>query len=32
MQVHKINEGIKNLQLGEDFIKMIEKIDPHKIC
>lgn len=27
-----MNEVLKNLRIGDDFQKMLEKIDPHKIC
>ena len=27
-----MNEVLKNLKIGDDFQKMLEKIDPHKIC
>ena len=27
-----MNEVLKNMKIGDDFQKMIEKMDPHKIC
>ena len=27
-----MNEILKNLKIGDDFQKMLERMDPHKIC
>lgn len=27
-----MNEVLKNMKIGDDFQKMIEKMDPHRIC
>ena len=32
MQLKRVNDVLKNLKIGDDFQKMLEKMDPHKIC